>query len=162
MKIQSIIKRNYDTIVDAIHNHFNDYMLSPYSYELRMYVDDSGTISFESAPSSNHNEIWEDDHYVLCKSCGLFTVWDYLGDVFTLLARDDALQIIDEIPTTLISKVVVEKYIEDNYPEMISDWLEEYNDCHYDDEVENVHNILDEFIMSLDDFIFEEAEEDTE
>lgn len=160
MNIETIINNNYDSIVEAIHNHQIEYMLSPYPYELRMYVDDSGTISFESGVGRATNDIWDYDHYVLCKAGGSFTVWDYIGDVFTLLEYDDALSIIDEIPTTPISKAVVEKYIEENHPEWISNWLEEFHDYYYDDEIDTAKNILDEFLDCVNDI--EDDDEDSE
>ena len=152
MNIISIIKSNYDYIVKAIMSHFNEHMLSPYSHELRMFIDNSGTVSFETGLSGNTNDIWVNGHYVLCKAGGfLNSPWYYLGDIRFLLDYDDLISIIEDIPTRPISKRLVEAYIEENYPELIQEWIEEYHDNHYDTELENAQNILDDFILSLDD-----------
>lgn len=161
--ISKIIHKNYAVIVEAIRNHFNKHMLSEYSYELRMYIDNNNTIRFESGFGSNTNDIFKDGYYMLCKAGGfIYSPWDYLGDVRYLLDYEDLVNIIEDIPSRPVTKGLVEKYIEDNHPEWIHEWIDKYHDNHYADEVENAQSILEEFLNSVNDFMNEKAEEATE
>lgn len=152
MNIINIINKNYDSIVESICEHRKRYMLSPYLFELCLYVDDSNEISLKSEKGSNSNDIFKHDHYVICKSGNYnSTLWDFIGDVYNLLSYYDLECIIDEIQDTNITKDIVEKHIETKYPDLIEKWLDDAYDNYHDREIEIAEEIIEEFLSSVED-----------
>jgi hypothetical protein len=153
--ISTIVRNNNNLIVEAIYAHLKEYTLSPFSYELRMYVDETGTVSLKSEPGITC-EIWNGEYYVLCSVGGLFSPWHILGNVFACLREDDEEYVLDELPfEKRVHRSSVEAFIEDKHPEMIAKWLAEFHENHYEDGIEAAEEILERFLDNVDGIEFE-------
>lgn len=152
MKIDTVVKKNHQYLVEQIHKHLKDTMLSPYPIELRLYVDESGTISLKRA-AGFFKSIWNGEYYSLCSTGGFIqNPWEYIGDVFTCLSEDDNLDVLEEIPGDKVTRATVEAFIEEQHPEWIERWLEEHHDNHYYDEIDAADELLDRFLDDVRDF----------
>ena len=149
-----------DRISEQIFSHEREYALSEEIKGLWMKVPDSGDISFEVGTDYPGNDIIGDDSILLYQSGGSERgFWNLLPEFEFLLESEELEQLKDEVADSLgcesrnIVKKDIQEYYENNYPDILKEWIDEYINESYLD------NSLEEYLDNLREKIECEIEE---
>lgn len=149
--IREIIKTHYAEFTEAIYHHTKKYELNPRRYELRLYVDETGTPSLKSEEGYTQG-IWNGAYYVFAYAGGDKTQWDIIGSARERLENDDVRCILDDIPEDQRNdEPYVQRFLEENYPELVSEWLEDSYINNYDSAIENIEDYLENFLEMVEE-----------
>ena len=141
---------NYDAIIDNILAHERKYALNGQRQELSMRVDDSGAVKFESKEGYEGNDVIRGDSIFLAYSGGAEKdFWNILPSMNVLLDYEELdelkeqIALTEECDTADVTEKDIQKYYEENYPEEIEEWMDEYLYSEY------VRDGLEQYLDSL-------------